>query len=91
MVLSKILKRKNINLKTYYNSYGQFIPLLGELCEYPNCDIKEYAFIEKHKLRNPYFWKLPKFFLCEEICGRCELVEFSYDALSIELNFKQED
>ena len=59
--------------------------------EFPDCDIEEYAFIEKDKLRHVYHWKLPKFFLCEVICGRCELVEFSYDALPIEINFKQKD
>ena len=48
-------------------------------------DIEEYRFIEKDKLRYVYRWKLPKFFLCEVICGRCELVEFSYDALPIEM------
>ena len=32
-----------------------------------------------------------KIFLCEVTCGRCELVEFSYDALPIEMNFKQKD
>ena len=58
--------------------------------EFPDCDIEEYAFIEKDNLRCLYRWKLPKFFLCEVICGRCELVEFSYDALPIEMNFMQE-
>ena len=38
---------QNIYFITYYNSYGRFIPLFGELCKCPNCDIKEYAFIEK--------------------------------------------
>ena len=35
--------------------------------------------------------EITKVFLCEVICGRCELVEFSYDALPIEMNFMQED
>ena len=55
------IEEQNIYLKTYYNSYGRFIPLLGELDEFPNCDIKEYAFIEKDNLRCVYHWKLPKF------------------------------
>ena len=63
-----------------------------KLDEFLDCDIEEYAFIEKDKLRHVYHWKLPKFFsLCEVICGRCELVEFSYDALPIEMNFMQKD
>ena len=53
-------------------------------------DIKE-LFIEKNNLRHVYHWELPKFFLCEVICGRCELVEFSYNELPIEMNFKQKD
>ena len=85
------IEELNIYLKTYYNSYGRFIPLLGELDEFLDCDIEEYAFIEKDKLRHIYHWKLPKFFLCEVICGRCELVEFLYDTLPIEMNFIQKD
>ena len=81
----------NISLKTYYNSYGRFIPLLGELDKFSDCNIEEYRFIEKDKLRYVYRWKLPKFFLCKVICGRCELVEFLYDALPIEMNFMQEN
>ena len=34
------IEEQNIYLKTYYNSYGRFIPLLGELDEFPDCDIK---------------------------------------------------
>ena len=85
------IEEQNIYLKAYYNSYGRFIPLLGELDEFPDCDIEEYRFIEKDKLRCVYPWKLPKFFLCEAICGRCELVEFLYDTLPIEMNFMQEN
>ena len=85
----KNIEEQNIYLRTYYNSYGQFIPLLGELDEFLDCDIEEYAFIEKDNLRCVYHWKLPKFFLCEVICGRCELVELLYDALPIEMNFMQ--
>ena len=59
--------------------------------EFPDCDIKGYSFIEKNKLRHVYHWKLPKFFLCEVICGRSELVEFLYDSLPIEMNFEQKD
>ena len=59
--------------------------------EFPDCDIEEYAFIEKDNLRYVHRWKLPKFFLCEVICGRCELVEFSYDALPIEMYFVQKN
>ena len=85
------IEELNIYLKTYYNGHGRFIPLLDELDEFLDCDIEEYAFIEKDKLRHVYHLKLPKFFLCEVICGRCELVEFSYDALPIEMNFMQKD
>ena len=40
-------EEQNIYLKTYYDRYGRFIPLLGELCDCPICNIKEYTFIEK--------------------------------------------
>ena len=53
--------------------------------------LKNIAFVEKDNLRCVYRWKLLKFFLCEVICGRCELVEFSYDALPIEMDFMQEN
>ena len=48
------IEELNIYLKTYYNSYGRFIPLLGELDEFPDCDIEEYRFIEKDNLRCVY-------------------------------------
>ena len=54
---------ENIYFKTYYDSYGRFIPLLGELCDCPICNIKEYAFIEKNLLSHVYHWKLPKYFI----------------------------
>ena len=38
------IEERNINVKTNYNSYGWFTPLLGEFYNY---DIEEYEFIEK--------------------------------------------